>query len=181
MLSLDTHLSFPIYLEENGMIYVYPENCQSGTLKIYEYDEKAKNLYNPQVIIADPLLDTQIVKIDGDFYAFGVKYQTGLQQDTKELYIYRAEELMGKYRCIQKIENLRCEERGAGAIFVEDNQLIRPAQCCEGGYGREVILYELNRDDDGFNEIEIGRVIPDKSAKTGGILHTFNKKGGSRY
>lgn len=178
ILSLDTHLSFPIYIEENGKIYVYPENHQSGMLKIYEYDENAKNLQNPQVIIADPLLDTQIVKIDGEFYAFGVKFQTGHQHDTKHLFIYKAEELIGEYKCIQKIENLRCEERGAGLIYREDGRLIRPAQCCEGGYGREVILYELCSDDGGFKEVEIERVIPDRTARMGSVLHTYNKKDG---
>lgn len=176
ILSLETHLSFPIYIEENGKIYVYPENYQSGELKIYEYDEKVKKLKNPRTIITEPLLDTQIIKIDKSYYAFGVKYRTGLQADTKELVIYRADELMGEYQCIQTIKNSCCEERGAGLVYVEDGRMIRPAQCCEGGYGREVILYELYREDDGFKEVEMNRVIPDRSSKKGSVLHTYNKK-----
>ena len=169
----------PIYIwEEDGIIYVYPENYQSGELKMYEYDETVKILLNPKTIIAEPLLDTQIVKIDKSYFAFGVKYQTGSQTDTKELLIYKAEELMGEYKCIQKIENLRCEERGAGLIYREDGRLIRPAQCCEGGYGREVILYELCKEESGFKEEEIRRVIPDRRAKTGSVLHTYNKMDG---
>ncbi len=178
ILSLDTHLSFPIYIEEDDKIYVYPENYQSGELKMYEYDETVKILLNPKTIIAEPLLDTQIVKIDKSYFAFGVKYQTGSQTDTKELLIYKAEELMGEYKCIQKIENLRCEERGAGLIYREDGRLIRPAQCCEGGYGREVILYELCKDEVGFKEVEFERVIPDRTVRMGGVLHTYNKKDG---
>lgn len=178
ILSLDTHLSFPIYIEEDGIIYVYPENYQSGIVRIYEYDGNAKKLVDPKTIIKEPLLDTQIVEMDGYYYAFGVKYRTGLQQDTKNLYIYRSEELKGDYKYIQKIENTRCEERGAGLIYVEDNRMIRPAQCCEGGYGREVILYELCKEESGFKEEEIRRVIPDRRAKTGSVLHTYNKKDG---
>jgi hypothetical protein len=178
ILDLDTHLSFPIYIEDGGEIYVYPENYQSGELKIYKYDEKTKKLLNPRTIIVDSLLDTQIVRIDGAFYAFGVRYRTGRQEDTKSLFVYRAEQLMGEYKCVQKMENLRCEERGAGLIYFENDRIIRPAQCCEGGYGREVILYELCKNHAGFKEVEIGRVTPDRNAKKGNVLHTCNKMKG---
>ena len=140
MLELDTHLSFPIYLRDNGKLYVYPENYQSGSLKIYEYDEQTKSLICPRIIINAPLLDTQILKLNGLYYAFGVQFQTGLQKDTKKLYVYQANTLHGGYKLIQIIENPRCEERGAGLIYTADGRLIRPAQSCEGGYGREVNL-----------------------------------------
>ena len=175
MLELDTHLSFPIYIWENEKLYVYPENYQSGSLKIYEFDEQTKNLVCPRIIINAPLLDTQIVKLEGSYYAFGVLFQTGLQKDTQKLYIYQADALLGDYKLVQVIENPKCEERGAGMIFTENGRLIRPAQCCEGGYGKEVILYDLQRDHSGFEEKEIGRVIPDRKSRNGNILHTYNK------
>ena len=175
MLELDTHLSFPIYIENDGKIFVYPENYQSGFLKIYEYNSSLKCLVNPRTIIEAPLLDTQIIQFKGSYYAFGVHYQTGLQDDTKKLYIYKSKDLFGNYNLIQVIENSRCEERGAGFIYIEEDKLIRPAQSCEGGYGREVIFYELNNSSSGFHEIEIGRLIPDRNALNGNVLHTYNK------
>ena len=178
MLELDTHLSFPIYIHDNGKLYVYPENYQSGSLKIYEFDEQTKSLVCPRIIINAPLLDTQIVKLEGSYYAFGVQFQTGLQKDTQKLYVYQADALLEDYKLVQVIENLKCEERGAGLIYKEDCRLIRPAQCCEGGYGKEVILYDLKKSRMGFEEKEIGRVIPDRKALNGNILHTYNRKGG---
>ena len=178
ILELDTHLSFPIYIRDNGKLYVYPENYQTGSLRIYEFDEQAKSLVYPRIIINAPLLDTQIVKLEGSYYAFGVQFQTGLQKDTQKLYIHQADALFGDYKLVQVIENLKCEERGAGMIFTEKGRLIRPAQCCEGGYGKEVILYDLQRDHSGFEEKEIGRVIPDRKSRNGNILHTYNKMNG---
>ena len=175
MLELDTHLSFPIYLRDNGKLYVYPENYQSGSLKIYEYDEQTKSLICPRIIINAPLLDTQILKLNGLYYAFGVQFQTGLQKDTKKLYVYQANTLHGGYKLIQIIENPRCEERGAGLIYTADGRLIRPAQSCEGGYGREVILYVLQKNNIGFEEKEIERVIPNRKSPNGSVLHTYNK------
>ncbi len=178
MLELDTHLSFPIYIWDNKKLYVYPENYQSGGLAIYEYDEQSKSLVSPRKIINAPLLDTQIVKLEESYYAFGVLFQTGLQTDTKKLYIYKANKLFGDYKQIQIIENSRSEERGAGLIYTEDDRLIRPAQSCEGGYGREVILYDLQKNHIGFEEKEISRVTPDRKAPNGKILHTYNKMDG---
>ena len=178
ILELDTHLSFPIYIKENGKLYVYPENYQSGSLKIYEYDYSLKRLVNPRTIIEAPLLDTQIIEFEGSYYAFGVIYRTGLQKDTQKLFVYKADSLFGDYRLIQVIDNPRCEERGAGLIYEERNRLIRPAQCCEGGYGKEVILYELQYCCSSFNEIETIRIIPDRNAENGNVLHTYNKMNG---
>lgn len=178
ILELDTHLSFPIYIEDAGKLYVYPENYQGGSLKIYEYDSTTKSLVCPRTIIDAPLLDTQIAKIDGAFYAFGVQYRTGTQLDTKKLYVYKSNKLHGGYELVQTIENQRCEERGAGLIFHEGGRLFRPAQCCEGGYGKAVIIYELQQNGFSFEEKEFKRIIPDRDAPNGNILHTYNKKNG---
>jgi hypothetical protein len=133
---------------------------------------------HPKKIIDAPLLDTQIVKFEDSYYAFGVIYQTGSQKDTKKLFVYKADTLFGEFKLLQVIENSRCEERGAGHIFKEGDRLIRPSQSCEGGYGREIILYELQKCEYGFKEIELGRVIPDRKAKNGNVLHTYNKLDG---
>lgn len=178
ILSLTTHLSFPIFINDEGKTFVYPENSQSGSVKIYEYDEIHEELINPKEIINEPLLDTQIVKIKDTYYAFGVKFETGHQTDTKTLYIYKSETLTGSYKYIQKITNSKCEERGAGLIFYDNNgHLIRPAQCCEGGYGKAVIFYELKLVNGLFSEKEIERLEPNPNAKKGHVLHTFNQSG----
>ena len=173
LLELDTHLSFPIIYRENGKVYVYPENYESGSLKIYEYNEVTSKLDNPRTIIDEPLLDTQIVKISGVYYAFGVKHSSGKLDDTKVLYIYKSDNLFGPYFQVQVIENNLCEERGAGEIFIHGSMLLRPAQCCESDYGKCVILYDLVKEDNNFREIEIQRILPCSLYPEG--LHTYSK------
>lgn len=172
ILELETHLSFPIIFRSKGDVYVYPENYESGTLKIYKYNPVTDKLENPVEIIREPLLDTQIIELDGLYYAFAVKFQDGTQNDTRQLRIYKSPTLFGQYELVQLIDNPRCEERGAGAIFFRDGKIIRPAQCCEGDYGRNVIFYELILEKDGFHEKEIGRLNPHHSHPEG--LHTYN-------
>ena len=175
ILDIPTHLSFPIYIKENGKVYVYPENYQSGSLKIYEFDETSKKLINPVAIIDEPLLDTQILKLNGKYYAMGIVYADDGQAPTRSLKIYKSDALFGPYSEFQTIENIFCEERGAGLIFIDNNRIIRPAQCCEGGYGLAVIFYELKFNGDRFEETELKRIEPVSSLKNGLGLHTYNK------
>lgn len=44
ILECPTHLSFPNILRCDGKVYVYPENCRSRQLDLYEYDLKKENL-----------------------------------------------------------------------------------------------------------------------------------------
>ena len=177
ILSLDTHLSFPIIYRENGKVYVYPENAESGTLTIWEYDSENHCLSNPQLLIQEPLADSQIFKIGDVYYLFAIKTLMGTQDDTKTLYVYSSPTLMGPYQEIQTIHNERREERGAGEIFQEGDKIIRPAQCCENKYGESMIFYELVLKNGQFEEVERSRMFPDATRKYGMLLHTYNRMG----
>lgn len=172
VLELDTHLSFPNYIKYNSDIYVYPENYQSGALKIYRYDSQKNALVEPRVLINEPLLDAAIVSIDGCFYIFAVKFTTGSLDDTKELCIYKSDSLFGEYVHFQTIINNKCQERGAGSIFWNNGRLIRPVQNCEGGYGVNLIFKELVLKNNQFEEKIIGEMFATNEYPEG--LHTFN-------
>ena len=174
ILELDTHLSFPIYFQENDQLYVYPENYQSGGVSIYLYDQQEHKLTFVKQIIDEPLLDTQITKLNDKYYAFGVRWETNTQEDTRYLQIFESDSLKGPYNHIQTISNVKREERGAGLIMAEGESIYRPAQCCEGGYGKSIIIYKLKLEGGQFTETEQRRLIPDKSQKYGKVLHTLN-------
>lgn len=173
ILSLDTHLSFPNIWRENGKIYVYPENYQSGKLNIWELNGNI--LENPKSIIDAPLLDSQIVKIEGKYFVLGVTYKTGNWSDTKEVDVWQSDSLFGLYKHIQTIQSTYNYKRGAGEIFrIDDEIMIRPTQSCEGDYGKEVILNELKYNGETFSEIEIKRISPGRYGKYRKVLHTYN-------
>lgn len=175
ILQLDTHLSFPIIHRENNKVYVYPENYQGGSLRIYEYDERSEKLINPQVLINEPLLDSQLIKYEGYYYIFATKFIEGKWEETRNLFIYRAENLFGPYEEFQVITNRYNEERGAGTIYNNGDSFIRPAQCCEDRYGSNTILYNVKKANGLFSEEIIGRILPDEHIGNGMLLHTFNK------
>ena len=178
ILELDNHLSFPLILEEQGSVYVCPENYQSGGVYIYEYNKNNEKLENPIIIISDPLVDVQIVKHEDAYYAFGVVCKTGRMEETRSINIYKSNNLLGKYALSQTILNDNCEERGAGQIFRRNCKIIRPAQCCEGGYGKMLIFYNLEFINGEICETELCRLKPQRLKKNGLSLHTFNVKNG---
>ena len=176
ILTLDTHLSFPIIWNEDGKIYVYPENEQGGALKIYEFDSSTHRLVNPRVLINEHLIDSQIAKIDNNYFIFGVILTSGAWSDTRLLQIYKSDNLFGPFTHIQTIENSNNQERGAGDIIVtQQGTILRPAQNCDGAYGKETIIYEMNYDGCQFIEKELYRILPNEKMCKGEVLHTYNE------
>lgn len=175
VLQLSTHLSFPNYYVENDILYVYPENYQSGGVTIYEYDAHNKQLVNGKRIINFPLVDTQIVKMDNTYYAFGVENTTCTSNDCKVLKIFKSDKLCGEYEYCGALENSLCNERGAGMIFKDGKNYIRPAQCCEGDYGKYVIFYKMTFNKAEFVEENVFELKPIRNMYMGRGLHTFNQ------
>lgn len=175
ILDLDTHLSFPGIIKENGNIYICPENAASGKQKIYVFNTTNECLESPVTIIEEPLLDVNIVKIENAYYAFGIRLLDGDKGDNCHLKIFKSDNLLGKYKLIQEIDNKLAQERGAGSFFWHEGKLIRPVQNCEGDYGRNVIFKEVTIDNGVFKETVVGTLLPSKQYPEG--LHTFNTLG----
>lgn len=172
ILDLKTHLSFPSIVREGNIFYICPENAASGKQKIYQYNLEKALLENPITIINEALLDVNIVKIDNNYYAFGIKLLEDNKCDNYKLRIYRSDNLLGHYEFYQEIDNNLAQERGAGSLFWYRNKLIRPVQNCEGDYGCNVIFKEVILKDGVFRENVIGGIFPNCIYPEG--LHTFN-------
>lgn len=174
ILESQTHLSFPNIWKENNKVYVYPENYQSGGLYLYEYDSANDSLINKHLLVAEPLLDAQLVRINDTYYLFGIKESNGMLQNNY-LYIYKSQSLFGPFILHQEIFNNKKKERGAGSIFECNGHFYRPAQCCENGYGKSLIFYQLKLDcKERFSEIEVGEILPNPKGRYNEKLHTFN-------
>ncbi len=175
VLEAQTHLSFPNIWRENDKVYVFPENYQSGGLYIYEYDFTNDSLKDKRLLVAEPLLDAQLVKINSVYYLFGIKESNGKLQNNY-MYIYKSKSLFGPYTLHQEIYNNKKKERGAGAIIECNGHLYRPAQCCENGYGKSLVFYQLELDSNElFSEIEVGRILHNPKGRYNEKLHTFNR------
>lgn len=175
ILDREFHLSFPYILRGEDKTFIIPESCANSHVAIYELT--GDGLKGGKTIIDGPMLDTQLFQLESKYYAFTVRHTAEGMAETKRLLVLESDTLQGPFSFIQSIENDRCEERGAGAIFECEGKIIRPAQICENGYGKGLVFYEIVLDNGKFQEKELRRFYPEQKKRNGLCLHTFNACG----
>ena len=133
MLELDTHLSYPAIIRHEGIVYVYPENGASGSLKMYRYDEENHRLVDPMCILKDAVADSTILSVDDSYYIIATKSK----ESKKNAYLYQSKDLFGEYKLVNEfpVQTNRSCSRPAGNWITVSNHLYRPAQDCSKSYG----------------------------------------------
>ena len=171
LLDLDTHLSFPTIVRQGGAVYVIPENSAGGKLNAYIYDEAAAKLVPYTTLCPKPLIDALHHDIDGNEYIFATQ---GPDANGTKLHIY-IKDGKGEYAYHQTVTFNDNVARNGGEFFKIGNSLYRPAQDCNGGYGRGLSIQRIEKDDKGmFTFTETARLkSPRKHLDHG--MHTLNE------
>ncbi len=167
ILELDTHLSFPNFIDVDGKTYVYPENGRAGKTNYYELGTPLKYMGELSHL---PLADAVIQEIDGNYYLF---FTLGSECNGNRLFVHVAKNPFGPYEPKQEIVFKDNIARRAGRVFKFGNRLISPAQICNNSYGEGVCLQEIILDEEQLKLNEIKRIYP-KSKEYPCGLHTFN-------
>jgi hypothetical protein len=170
VLDLDSHLSFPAILKKGNNVYFYPENSVIGKLILYKYNEEDNTVEPISVLSNEPLTDAVITT------AFSKPYMLSTQKpypNKNILNIYVSREWDGLYELDHTVYFKDNSARNAGEPFQINNKWIRPAQDCNGIYGKGIVLQELVFKDDKFSFNEIKRFYPNTEKWSAG-MHTFN-------
>jgi hypothetical protein len=173
------HLSYPFLFEDEGELYMLPESAANGTVELYrcvrfpDRWEFVKNLLTGIYAV-----DATLLKREGRYWLFAnVKTAGGSSLDSLHLFS-SADLLAGGWQphpgnpIVQDIRRAR----PAGRIFMEEGNLIRPAQDCSRRYGyalqfnRITILTETE-----YREEPAGTFTPKGSKYL--ATHTFNRDG----
>ncbi len=174
VLDIDTHLSYPIIYRHKDRIIIAPENADSGHADFYEYNIDDDTISYLQKYSDEPLADATILNLDNNYYCFSTKlpYPNG-----RVLNISKSGDLLGDYEKIQDYEFQSCIARMGGDFFKDERgNIIRPAQDCNGDYGRKILFQKVNFNDDHFSFSTVGELVP-RGYKYAG-LHTFNQSPG---
>lgn len=165
VLELATHLSFPFIRRVSGRIFIYPESCNSGEWKEYEYDPTAKRIISEKIILTRPLTDATIDHK-------GRILTTELPDpNSNTLCVYELKD--GDYFQTDRIRFDEKIARNAGAVFSCGGRIYRPAQECNDSYGHSVVIQEVLEDEVGISLTEHCRFTsPHPVFKDG--CHTFN-------
>lgn len=177
ILELDTHLSFPFVFKEKGHIYLFPENSASGSHNIYEYSDN-EGVKNVGIAVAEPLVDTAILKIDEIYYLFGTKLPA---ENGNTLMVYKSSTLIGEYQKFQEIVVNKATARGGSGIYALSSpyHYYRLGQDNEGFYGRGLVFQDItfNPNDNCFTIEEKYRKYPEFADKRIVAMHTYNMMG----
>lgn len=140
ILDLPTHLSFPMIIKRDCDTIIIPENSASGRSIAYRLSSDSDSLENVSVVIDEPLTDAVYIRIEGKDYILATALPNA---NGKELRIYEFDinTLKAKYSYSVHFDSSIARNAGCPLSFTDN--LYRPAQDCNGEYGKGVILQQI--------------------------------------
>jgi hypothetical protein len=139
VLSQKFHLSYPQVFKYRNDFYMVPESKQANAVLLYKahrfpYDWKVCDTLISNVQLVDPsiyLSDSLNIMVATDY--------------AKNMYLYEADSLFGKWKLHKKpIALIGTESRAGGRFFAETKGLILPVQDFSNGYGCGLSLYRFS-------------------------------------
>lgn len=139
VLSQKFHLSYPQVFKHGNDFYMLPETKQANAVLLYKahrfpYDWRICDTLVADVQLVDPsiyLSDSLNIMVASDY--------------AKNMYVYEADSLFGKWKLHQKpIALIGTESRAGGRFFADGKGLILPVQNFSKGYGYGLSLYRFS-------------------------------------
>lgn len=168
ILELPSHLSFPNFIDINGIKYLYPENANAGSTKYYRYGEL---LEFQDILTFEALADAVIFENNGRYYMLATQ---GEKCNGNELLIFHSMKPLNGYQKFSTVTFSENIARRAGNTFNHNGQIISPAQVNNNDYGEGVSLQAVVFDtNDNLIFKEFKRIKPIPGKYHDGI-HTYN-------
>lgn len=174
LLDLQTHLSFPVIYRQGEIVYVCPENYESGSFNKYIYNTKEDKLVFHKKICDGKLTDTIIYEIKGEYYLFTTYHPNA---NGKDLIILKSNHFDGPYIHYQTLHFDENIARNAGFFFKYKDSIYRPAQESNVSYGHGLSIQLLEMDNGNFVFKEVKRFHSPNWKYPNGI-HTYNEYNG---
>jgi hypothetical protein len=172
-IALDHHASYPYLFEYESTWYCVPETYQAREVALYAAAD-FPNTWQRVATLLDNVAanDTSLIRYDGRWWLFCTDYDRGFDS---ALCIWHAPSLFGPWEphARNPVKLDKSSACSAGAPFVHEGVLYRPAQDCSRGYGeRTVVLRVDNLTPDEFAESPVRTIPPDSNRYSRG-LHTL--------
>ncbi len=173
----NTHLSYPFVYEENGNIYIIPEESETGKLNLYKWDREKKSAICLQTLMDIPAVDASLLKHGNKYYLFtGIKGQA----PNEKLFIFCADQLEGPYspHVSNPVKVSPMGARMGGGFMVDGEKIIRPSQYSVQHYGEKIVFQRIVKlSPTEYEEEWTEELKPMKDAPFNCGLHTYDKKG----
>lgn len=169
------HLSYPQVFEEDGHIYMIPEESDlgKGAVNLYEATAFPCGWVKRATLIERPFADATLLKRDGHWYM--ACYTIPPHESTE---LWHAPTLFGpwerhpQYMNINQSRRLR---RCGGSFITRKGQLYRVAQDCNGFYGKRLFMVPvLELSPNAYREGD-AKLLFDKTMPPYRFAHTYNE------
>lgn len=169
------HLSYPQVFEEDGHIYMIPEESDlgKGAVNLYEAIDFPRGWVKRATLIERPFADATILKHEGHWY---MACYTIHPHESAEL--WHAPTLFGpwerhpQYMNINQSKRLR---RCGGSFITRNGRLYRVAQDCNGFYGKRLFMVPvLELSPNAYREGD-AKLLFDKTMPPYRFAHTYNE------
>jgi hypothetical protein len=171
----NAHMSYPFLFHWKGNIYCVPEQAEAGAVVLYRAVDFPKR-WEPAATILSGVEahDPTIFRANSLWW---LAYTDGGVECNTRLMLWYAKDPMGPWtehaRNPVKIDPR--SSRGAGAPFIRDAMLIRPAQDCSGSYGAKIVFNRIvTLTPTEFEEEIIGELRPQPQGPYPRGLHTIS-------
>jgi hypothetical protein len=179
VLERDYHLSYPFLIEHQGALFMVPESGENRSVELY------RCMRFPDVWRFEKVLLRDIPCADATFHRSGDRWWMFVNSGADgtelydELHLYYADDLLGEWHPhpANPVKSDVHGARPAGALYVRDGVLHRPAQICAPLYGSGLSIARVDKlTPQHYAETEIARMLPPQDQGLLGI-HTFNRSG----
>ena len=168
------HMSYPQVFEEDGHVYMIPEQSAlgKGNVSIYEATDFPGGWVLRAVLIDRPFADATLVMRNGHYY---MACYTLPPHESAEL--WHSETLWGpwmRHPMWNRI-NQSCRLRRCGGSFAEFNgELCRVAQDCNGCYGKRLFKIPIEKLTPTEYQEGCASILLDQTTWPHKLKHTFN-------
>jgi len=180
VLEAEHHLSYPFVFEHDGSLYMMPESARSESVELYRCIDFPLVWKRERVLIDGlRLVDATLYKAQDRWWMFANSAAGESRTFDDELHLFHADKLSGEWHPHAKnpVKSDARSSRPAGALFMRDGALYRPAQVCVPRYGAGLAIQRvLKLTQQHYAERQVERLLADQSAGLFG-LHTMNRAG----
>jgi hypothetical protein len=173
------HLSYPMVFAYDGEIFMLPETGDNNTVELYRCVRFPDQWKLEKTLFSGVLAWDPTLWIDNAGFWFFVTL-IDPPAAGPQLYLFHADSLTGEWQWHPA--NPICTDerrgRGAGALLIVDEKLIRPSQDCTLTYGYSFTWNEVTKiTPEEYEERPLITVLPDWSPGLQGT-HTYNRANG---
>lgn len=146
------HLSYPYVVSEGDTLYMVPESCRAGAIRLYRCSEFPLRWVFDRVLVEGGFYDPSLVWHGGRWWMFA-------SDRSHALHLFHAPSLQGPWTAHAQSPVRRDDPRAArcgGRMLELDGALYRFAQDGRDGYGARLWAFRIDRlDEQGFQETEV--------------------------